>query len=71
MQLLQLVSKKTKNVILTVHRLSDAFLQHRFAFGDETIPRICEKLELRCRDLSNELGDSAESWLAYLISSPS
>ena len=71
MQLLQLVSKKAKNVIVTVHRLSDAYLQHRFAFGDETIPRICEKLELRCRDLSNELGDSAESWLAYLISTPS
>ena len=71
MQLLQLVSKKAKNVIVTVHRLSDAYLQHRFAFGDETIPRICEKLELQCRDLSNELGDSAESWLAYLISAPS
>lgn len=71
MQLLQLVSKKTKNVIVTVHRLSDAYLQHRFAFGDETIPLICEKLELQCRDLSNELGDSAKSWLAYLISEPS
>lgn len=70
-ELLDLVARKSRYVLVTVHTLKDAHLQHRFAFSSDTIPRVCSQLGLRCRSLSDELGKYAEVWMAYLIESES
>lgn len=68
-ELLDLVARKSRYVLVTVHTLKDAHLQHRFAFSSATIPRVCSQLGLRCRDLSDELGKYSDVWMAYLIES--
>lgn len=70
-ELLELVARKSRYVLVTVHTLRDAYLQHRFAFSPTTIPRLCSQLGLGCRDLSDELGKDSELWMAYLIESGS
>lgn len=68
-ELLALVAQKSKWVLVTVHTLNDAYLQHRFAFSTETIPKLCRDLGLQCNDLSGQIVEHSSNWMAYLIKS--
>lgn len=66
LDLLQLVARKSEYVIVTVHPLNDAHLQHSFAFSSDTMTRICEKLNLDCNDISHQV-EKTPHFLTYII----
>lgn len=67
LEILGLVARKSKHVLVTVHTLEHAYLQHRFAFAPTTIPQLCSQLGLTCQDLSNRLGKQSNAWMSYMI----
>ena len=71
LELLQMLTRTCKRLIFAGHSMREAHLQHRFAFASETIPILCEKLSVDCRDLASELGDAANGWHVFLIDSES
>jgi len=67
LELLQLLTRTCKRLIFAGHSMREAHLQHRFAFTSDTIPLLCEKLSVDCRNLSSELTEAADGWHVFLI----
>jgi hypothetical protein len=68
LELLTEVIRVSQRVVVAGHRLVDAHVQHRFAFSNDTLPRLASELGWLCRDISPVLGDGSVKWFAYLIS---
>lgn len=67
LELLKEVTRVSKSVVVSGHRLADAHLQHRFAFSDGTLPKLAAELGCSCRDLSFVVGGESAKWFAYLL----
>ncbi|NBT20644.1 MAG: hypothetical protein EBT17_00680 [Actinobacteria bacterium] len=67
LELLQMLTRTCKRLIFAGHSMREAYLQHRFAFAADTIPLLCEKFSVDCRDLSSELGEASDGWYVFLI----
>lgn len=70
LDLLKEVSRASRRVVVVGHRLSDAYLQHRFAFADDTLPLLAAKIGSSCEDISSSLGLMSEQWFAFLLEQP-
>ena len=67
LELLREVARVSNKVVVSGHRLIDAHLQHRFAFSDETLPRLAAELRLSCRDISSGLRGHSTKWFAFIL----
>ena len=67
LELLREVSRACKRVVVVGHRTGDAYLQHRFALDDDSIPILAAKIGSTCEDIGNELGELAHDWFAFLL----
>jgi SAM-dependent methyltransferase/ribosomal protein S27AE len=70
LELLSEVARVSKKVIVSGHRLIDAHMQHRFAFSDETLPKLASVLKLSCHDVSSALGGHSKKWFAFILAKP-
>jgi ubiquinone/menaquinone biosynthesis C-methylase UbiE len=70
LELLREVARVSKKVFVSGHRLIDAHLQHRFAFSDETLPKLAAVLKLSCHDVSSALGGHSKKWFAFILAKP-
>lgn len=67
LELLTEVTRVSKRVLVAGHRLADAHIQHRFAFSDDTLPRLASELGLLCQDISSVLRSRSDNWFAFLL----
>jgi len=67
LELLREVTRVSKRVIVSGHRLVEAHMQHRFAFSDVTLPKLADELGCSCQNLRSVVGDESAKWFAYLL----
>ena len=67
MELLREVTRVSKTTIVAGHRLVEAYLQHRFAFSDESMTHVASLLGLVCEDISVVMDEGARKWFAFRL----
>jgi len=70
MELLLEVVRVSQSTLVAGHRIVDAYLQHRFAFSDDTVPRLAAMAGLECEDLSSGVGAHASKWFVFMLTKP-
>jgi len=68
LELIRQVSRKSKIVLISGHRMVDAHLQHRFAIQDDTIPRLAKMCGLECQEIDFPDVELKRRWFLFALS---